>query len=227
MYILGIIPARKNSKGIPHKNWVPLCNKPLIEYTIQAAKASMLDDWVITTDDEETAKGGHVLRPPELARDDTPMLPVAQHVISAYENGQRIDAVMILQPTSPLRTAEDINQSIIRFLEPDYYRDGKEQYLDSLVSVTYGIHPIKSYDLQEGCIPTPFVKQKPYDKYQHRCYTRNGAIFITRRDLLDSGGLIGDNPGFYVMPKGRSVDVDDYEDLMIAEALLKYGRGLH
>ncbi len=209
MYIIGVIPARRNSKGIPRKNWYPLCGKPLIDYTINAAKASMLDDWVISTDDEETAKDGHILRPAELSRDDTPMLPVIQHAVSSYENGQRIDAVMILQPTSPLRTSEDINQSIMSFYESD---------IDSLVSVTEGIHPIKSYDFD--CLP--FFKQKPYNKHQHRCYTRNGAIFITRRELLDRDRLVGDNPGFYVMPKTRSIDIDTYEDAHIAEALLRF-----
>lgn len=206
--ILGIIPARGGSKGIPFKNIHPLNSKPLIDYTIEAAQKSMLSDIILTTDDYKIAErfDNYTIRPPELAQDDTPMLPVIQHALKEY--GKSVDAVMILQPTSPLRTVEDINTAIALFNKGNS---------ECLVSVCNGIHPMKSYTM-EG---KPLMEQIPYDKHLHGCYTRNGAIFITSKKLLDSGRLFDDRPLLYVMPKTRSIDIDDYEDLEMAEALLR------
>jgi CMP-N,N'-diacetyllegionaminic acid synthase len=215
--ILGIIPARGGSKGIKNKNLIPLNGIPLIQYTIREALNSNLSDLILTTDSVDIAKQyvpyKTILRPPELAQDETPMLPVIQHALGVYN--KPVDAVMILQPTSPLRLAEDINKAIEEFLTYNInYADA-----DSLVSVYNGIHPMKSYDYQ--C--KPFFEYEPYDKHIHKCYTRNGAIFIVRKDLLDKGKLVGEKPLFHIMPKYRSIDIDDYEDLMLAEALLKRG----
>ena len=215
--LLGVIPARGGSKTIPRKNLHPLNGKPLIDYTIEAAKASKLDDFVVSTEDEEIKEHCSqfckvIVRPDELAQDATPMLPVVQQAVQEYEakTGNTVDAVMLLQPTSPLRTAGDIDEAIEMFINSN---------IDSLVSVYEGIHPVKSYD-QDG---RPFLPQVPYDKHKHQCLTRNGAIFITRRDLLDSGRLIGDSPLFYVMPKSRSIDIDDMDDLLVTEAILSKG----
>jgi CMP-N-acetylneuraminic acid synthetase len=136
------------------------------------------------------------------------MLPVIQHAVNVF--GRPVDAVMTLQPTSPLRTAEDINKA----LEVWYSVRSR-----CLVSVCEGIHPKKSYDAQGR----PFFEQVPYDKHRDLVYTRNGAIFITSIDLLNEGRLFDESPHLYLMPKTRSVDVDDLEDLAIAEALLKCG----
>ena len=205
MFVLGIIPARGGSKGILLKNIHPLCGKPLIQWTIQEALNSTLDDLVISTDSTEIAKYYKTIwRPSELAQDDTPTLPVIQHVLEQYKQA---DAVMILQPTSPLRIAEDIDTAIFLLAHSN---------ADSLVSICQGVHPVKSYD-EDG---TPFLHQVPYDKHRHKCYTRNGAIFLAKRELIESGRLIGDTPILYEMPKSRSIDIDDYEDLSIAEAIL-------
>ena len=230
--LLGVIPARGGSKTIPRKNLHPLNGKPLIDYTIEAAYASKLDDVVISSDDPAIIRRYKKVnkRPQALAGDSTPMINVIIHTVRMYEDlmGLEVDAVMTLQPTSPLRTAEDIDTCIGLFEQPvpSHIRlvDVPERHYDSLVSVIWGVHPIKSYRLEEGNELEPFVPQEePYDKHKHKCLTRNGAIFITRRDLLDSGRLIGDSPLFYVMPKSRSIDIDDYEDLLIAEALLQKG----
>lgn len=199
MHVIGIIPARGGSKGIIRKNLYPLCGKPLIDYTIEAACASYLDNYLISTDDPEIAKRcGAILRPAELARDDTPMLPVIQHAVRAYYG--KVDAVMILQPTSPLRTAADINEALRLFVGGD---------ADSLYSGYYlGI---------KG--------KEPYDKYKTKPhFQRNGAIFLTRCDLLNKGKLWSDDVLEYEMPKSRSVDVDDMDDMFICECLLSKGR---
>jgi CMP-N-acetylneuraminic acid synthetase len=211
MNILGIIPARGGSKGIPMKNIYPLNGKPLIQYTLNAALSSNLVDVVVTTDSMEIARrcyheGNVIMRPPELAQDDTPMLPVIQHAIKEY--GALIDAIMILQPTSPLRTVEDINESIRLFSE------GKAE---CLVSVCDGIHPIKSYD----ATGEPLMKQIPYDKHLYRCYTRNSAIFISTIGLINSGKIFDDKPLLYLMSKTRSIDIDYQVDMEMAEALLR------
>ena len=213
--ILGIVTARGGSKGIPKKNVYPLNGKPLIQYTLDEALQSNLCDLILTTDDEEISRYYYktVTRPPHLAQDDTPKLPVIKHALEVY--GQPVDAVMILQPTSPLRIAEDINKAIGDFINFNKYVGNA----DSLVSVCEGVHPIKMYDHE--C--KPFFEYEPYDKHVHKCYQRNGAIFIATKELIDSGRIVGDNPLFHVMPKSRSIDIDDYQDLMMAEAMLKVG----
>jgi len=121
MRVLGIVTARGGSKGIPRKNIVPLLGKPLLAYTAQAALAAQrLTRTVLSTDDEEIAEVGRAwglevpfLRPRELARDDTPTIPVLQDVVRKLEaSGEHYDAILTLQPTTPLRRPEDIDGAI-------------------------------------------------------------------------------------------------------------------
>ncbi len=225
IFTLGVIPARGGSKTIPRKNLYPLNGVPLIAYTILAAQGSKLDDFIVTTDDDEIAAyseslGAKVIRrPAELAQDDTPMVPAVQHAVEEYEyrwgdtvdpdDYVHVDAVCLLQPTSPLRTAEDIDRAL------EGARD-----VSSLVSVAEGVHPMKSYVEEDG--RWRGFEWIPYDRHKDRCLTRNGAIFIVTRELLDKGILV-QNPRLYLMPEERSVDVDDQYDLLVAEALLKAG----
>ncbi len=215
---MGVIPARGGSKSIPRKNLYPLNGVPLIAYTILAAKASRLDDFIVTTDDDmirEVAEqyGAKVIRrPAELGQDDTPMVPVVQHAVAEYErDGEYVDAVCLLQPTSPLRTAEDIDGALSMFAA--WYP------CHSLVSVYAGIHPKKCYT-SEGltfALPDSLV----YRKQDDHSWTRNGAIFLIRREWLDEGRVFGGAPVMFEMPKTRSIDIDDMEDMAIAEALLQ------
>jgi len=122
MYILGIIPARGGSKSVPKKNIRLLAGKPLIAYTIETAqKCKMLDRTVISTDDDEIADvakkyGGDVpfMRPEELALDSSPMVPALQHAVSFIEKNEnvRVGMVVLLDPTSPFRRIEDIEECI-------------------------------------------------------------------------------------------------------------------
>lgn len=205
--ILGIITARGNSKSIPDKNIVKLGGIPLICYTLHETKKSKLDDYVLSTNDKKIAQYTDkvIYRPEHLCKDDTPHAPVLKHAMLEYEKTHgKVDAVMTLQPTSPFRLTEDINNAV------DMYKGG------SLVSVCKGIHPKKSYIDGKPC-----YEQTPYLKQKDKCYTRNSAIFITARDLIMHGKVYTDTPQFYIMPKTRSIDIDDYEDLMIAEYVLK------
>jgi CMP-N-acetylneuraminic acid synthetase len=121
--ILGVIPARKGSKGIENKNTYHLCGKQLIEYTVEAAKKSKLDSVLITTDDIAILNEyGGINRPSDLCQDGILMNPVIQHAVKEFEKSIGmlvVDAVMVLQPTSPLRTTEDINKAIDVFNQND------------------------------------------------------------------------------------------------------------
>ena len=205
------MPARGGSKTLPRKNVLPLCGKPLIRWTIDEALRSTLNALVVTTDDAEIAShcsDVHVLmRPPELARDDTPMLPVVQHALASW-HGRKADAVVLLQPTSPLRLAADIDVTL-EMLE----------WASCVVSVERGVHPVKLYD----AAVLPFAKQVPYDKRAHACWARNGAIFGMLARLPESGRLLDDLPQTLPMPRSRSIDIDTEEDFFMAEALIKAG----
>lgn len=199
--ILGIIPARAGSKGIPKKNLYELNGNPLIYYTIEAAMESNLDEFIISTDDEEIIKlYGGSMRPDHLAADDTPMLPVIKHCIEEYEeiNG-RVDAICLLQPTSPLRTKDHINEALELFKGESSLYSGYKM-------------GIKTRD-------------KVYDKHKvgpH--FQRNGAIFICTRELIFQDKLWDEFVVEYEMPKSVSVDIDDMDDMYVAGCILENRR---
>jgi|SaaInlStandDraft_3_1057020.scaffolds.fasta_scaffold57258_2 CMP-N,N'-diacetyllegionaminic acid synthase len=216
MKILGIIPARGGSKGIPKKNIKLLSGKPLIAYTIEAAMDSKLDRVIVSTDCDRIAEvskkcGAEVfMRSSELAEDKTPTLPVLQDVVSRLD--ERYDAIMTLQPTSPLRTVDDIDRSIKLF--------SSDKGADSLVSVV---------ELPHQCTPEKLMNLKGKyltgsNKISQRqsirtMYVRNGAaIYITRIENLDKyifgGALLP-----FVMKKINSFDIDDMQDWDIVEAI--------
>jgi CMP-N,N'-diacetyllegionaminic acid synthase len=200
MNILGVIPARAGSKGIKNKNIYPICGKPLIEWTIEEIMCSSLDNYVVTTDDRRTfiTYTNALLRPSHLARDDSHIIDELRRIL--YRPVCReVDAIMLLQPTSPLRTAEDIDNCIKLFKESD---------ANSLYSGYYiGIKH----------------KDSVYDKHTSpKHFQRNGAIFITKRELIEQGKLWDDTVIEYEMPLSRSIDIDTMDDMMIAEALLKH-----
>lgn len=225
-YILGIIPARGGSKGIPNKNIFPLKGRPLIAYTIEAAKGShLLDDFFVSTDAEVIAKVARAksaqvpfIRPNEIAKDDTPMVSVLQHAIKWYEEKHRINmtAVVTLQPTAPLRLASDIDGAISLFL--------RNPEADSLITCynALNVHPNYMY-VREGGRMITLMKERSMLRRQEfePVYVRNGAVYITRRDLIMEGGrIVGDKPLGYIMPRERSVNIDEPFDLELALFLL-------
>ncbi|MBW2003013.1 MAG: acylneuraminate cytidylyltransferase family protein [Deltaproteobacteria bacterium] len=204
MFILGIIPARGDSRGIPNKNIYPLCGKPMIEYTIEAAEESMLDDWLVFTDKYFQYKNYGITEPKEFAYSSSWKIEFSQYCVNEYEKKyNKVDAVMLLQPTSPLRTAEDINKAIAYFKKYQY------SGWNSLYS---------GYNMR--------IKHKEkLDSKENGDFhfQRNGAIFITKIDLLNKGKL-WDKVIEYQMPKSRSIDVDDMDDFYIVESILKNPR---
>lgn len=225
--VLAIITARGGSKSIPRKNIADLNGKPVIAYSIEASKKSKsLTDTIISTEDKEiadTAKsyGGNVpfIRPSELAQDNTPHAPVLQHALREYEkiSGIVYDYILTLQPTSPLRNSEDIDRAIriAQEKKPDCvvslerFTDlslGKLKYLegDEVVDAVASERP------QEGL---PRQMRKPL-------YRRNGAIFLTKRDVLLKGSVYGSRVLGFEMPAERSVDLNGLIDLKFAEFII-------
>lgn len=220
--ILGIIPARGGSKRIPKKNIIKLKGQPLISYTINAGlKSKKIDRLVVSTDDREIARvskdcGAEVMmRPENLARDETPTLPIIRHVIKELEKSNYSpDMVMILQPTSPMRTSVDIDNAIGMMLK---------KRADSLVSVCLANENARwTYTIRRGNIE-PFTKTKKHQREQTLLvYKKNGAIYLAKKDTLMKNDKVFDRGSLaFVMPKERSIDIDEPIDLKTAEMLLR------
>lgn len=226
MTSIAIIPARSGSKGLPDKNIKLLHDKPLLAYSIEAAEKSGLFDCIhVSTDSERYEQiareyGADVpfLRNEELSGDTAGSLDVVRWVLGQYAaRGQRFDMVTLLQPTSPLREAEDIKQAYHLF---------EEKAADAVVSVCEMDHsPLWSNTLPEDGSMDGFLDQvADAGRQQLPTYYRiNGAIYMLRTALLAEGapGLYREGTYAYVMPKERSVDIDDALDFAIAETILK------
>lgn len=220
--ILGIIPARGGSKGVPGKNIRDLAGKPLIAWTIEAAKKTRyIDACIVSTDNEKIREvsekwGGYCpfLRPTEIAQDDSSSVDVVLH---GMEEMPGYDYVVLLQPTCPLRLPQDIDGCIEKCISHG---------VESCVSVTESEHsPYWMYSMDENGILCPILNLD-YDSWYQRqklpkTYQLNGAVYVARVDfvrqhhrLLDKG-TIG-----YVMPKENSYDIDTSIDFEIAELVM-------
>lgn len=218
---LAVITARSGSKGLKDKNIKLLKGKPLMAYSIDAALESGLFDCVhVSTDSEQYAQiareyGADVpfLRDAELATDTAGTWETMRAVVRKYEKlGKVFDTVTLLQPTSPLRDADDIKQAFQVF---------KERDAESVVSVCEADHSPKicntlgEANSMEGFIDTSSVgRRQDLGTY----YRINGAIYIQTTDvLMNEKNLYGPNSYAYVMNKVHSVDIDDAFDFMVAE----------
>jgi CMP-N,N'-diacetyllegionaminic acid synthase len=229
MRVLGIVTARGGSKGIPRKNIALLLGKPLLAYTADAAlSAKRLTRVVLSTEDEEIARIGRqcgldvpFLRPVELAGDDTPTIPVLQDVVRRLEEGgEHYESILTLQPTNPLRLAEDIDGSI-KLLE--------ESGADSVISfVDVGEkHPARmKFVSPDGRVTDPpfaeaFEGQRRQDL--PKLYLREGSIYLTRRTvLMEQNSLKGADCRAWIIPQERYCNIDTPFDLFLAEQMLKY-----
>ncbi|MFI5447148.1 cytidylyltransferase domain-containing protein [Polaromonas sp. UC242_47] len=221
MNTFALIPARGGSKGIPRKNIKLIAGKPLIVWTIEAAlRSSLLSAVVVSTDDPEIADvarraGAQVpfMRPSELALDQTPGLDPVLH---ALDQLPQYDSVLLLQPTSPLRTTEDIDACL---------RLAMQQHARSAVSVSEAdTHPYWTYRLTKDQALSRFVDAEPIARRQDlpQAFALNGALYFADANWLRSSGtLVGPETLAYVMAKERSVDVDTPLDWKMAELLLK------
>jgi len=227
--VLALIPARGGSKGVPRKNIRLVCGKPLIAYTIETALAAknVLTRVLVSTDDAEIAEiarryGAEVpfLRPADLANDTAAMIPVIQHAVRFAEEDEKLryDWVCLLQPTEPFRTAHDIEQSL------SLARAGG---CDSVISVVqvFSVHPMLMKRIDENRLLPYCVDEKEGTRrqdYMPPAYMRNGAIYLSRRDvLMNQNSIWGDVIRPYVMPPERSVGVDSELDMKLVQLLIE------
>ena len=229
MIVLGLIPARGNSKGIPRKNIAPLAGRPLISWTIEACRAAKLVDRVVlSSDDQEILAVGRqwgaecpFVRPAELARDDTPALPVIRHAVEKLTeiDGYVPDAVALLQPTSPLRTARHIDEALALLQRSD---------ADSVVSVVRVPHQFNPYSVmvRDGPYVKPYLawdEKRNLRQSKPQFWARNGAAIYAFRYqcLMQKGSIFGERILAYEMERADSVDIDEPLDLEIAELLMQ------
>lgn len=224
---LAIITARSGSKGLADKNIKPLSGKPLIAYTIEAALgARVFDEVMVSTDSQEYATialdyGASVpfLRSEQLSNDTASSWEVVKDVLAKYaEAGKNFDTVTLLQPTSPLRSAEDIVEG---------HRLLGEKNADAVIAVCEMEHsPLWSNTLPGDLSMSGFIDEDILKKNRQALptyYRINGALYIMRTEyLLNDGNPYGDRSYALVMPKANSIDIDDMEDFLMAEFLLNY-----
>jgi|TARA_Y100000310_G_scaffold344034_1_gene454673 N-acylneuraminate cytidylyltransferase/CMP-N,N'-diacetyllegionaminic acid synthase len=229
--ILAVITARGGSKEIPRKNIKKLGGRPLISYTIESAKKSdLITNLIVSTDDKEIADvskkyGADVpfMRPKELSQDNTPHLPVIQHAVSFMEDklGITFDYVVILQPTSPFRTEEDIDGTIQKLIDTN---------ADSAVSICQwkGTHPISAKKLEGDKVLPYFVEETTTRRQDlQKVYQRSSAVYVIKHDkIMEKNQKVGENivrgniVG-YTVPKERSIDIDGPLDFIKAEYMLR------
>lgn len=227
--VLGVVPARGGSRGIPRKNLKMLAGKPLIAYILEAAlQAKTLDRVIVSTEDEEVAAvareyGVEVpfLRPKDLARDEVSLIPVVKHAMEYLDNqGWRANIVVSLQPSSPLTEPADIDNAVNKMIETG---------CDSVVSV-YQIerqHPYWAMKLDEDRLIPVYPEGFRFLQRQELppLYVLVGAIYVRRRELLEKWSskdfaLGGDVRGIVMSPE-KSIDINEPMDFLVAEAILK------
>ena len=224
--MMGLITARVGSRGLPGKNILSFCGKPLIAYTVEAAlQSGCFESVLASTDSQEIADvclkyGAEVpfLRPEDLAADDAKSRDVVLHALDFVEQKAPADSVCLLQPTSPLRSAEDIRQAVSIF---------RKNSADSVISVTEYSHPIQwAVSLSEdGRISETSVLKPSRRQDLSVCYHPNGAIYIFNAEFIRrSESYIGKNTYSLIMPPERSVDIDTPFDFLLAEFIYTHIR---
>ena len=227
--ILALIPARGGSKGVPRKNIRNVGGRPLISYSIESALAVGKDFHrvIVSTDDPEIAEiskkfGAEVpfIRPNNLGGDKIPMLPVIKHAIQFVEEQDNIklDWVFLLQPTAPMRSSGDIKAAI---------NLAKKGDCDSVISVVqvFAVHPILMKRIENDQLLPFCIEEKEGTRrqdYQPPAYMRNGAVYLTRRDvLMERNSIWGDIIKPYIMPEERSLNIDNEMDLKLVDSVIK------
>ena len=223
--MIAIITARGGSKGLPRKNILPFCGKPLIAHTITAARGCAgVDRIIVSTDDAEIAAVSRIygaevpfMRPEALATDQARSRDVVLHALSFFEGqGEVIETFCLMQPTSPLRTAADMNAAITMFCERD---------AESVISVAPYDHPVQwAMEIRDDQVLVPREKE---NFVQRQClatyYRPNGAIYMFNTDFYKrSNDYIGSRTYAYIMPPERSVDIDTRLDFILAETVAQY-----
>lgn len=227
MNILGVIPARRGSKGLPGKNRLLLGGIPLIAHTIRSAKKSLsLCDHIVSTNDPgirdmARCEGGNApfLRPSLLSGDKALIWPVVRHAVSYWEreNDRILGAVALLQPTSPLRTSSDIDKCVERF-----NKTGSDICATVTVSHNSPFFNMVHYPSRRSPFVQPMssmMRSNSRRQMVPSVYVLNGAVYVVRRNLLDQLSNLFQVRRLAVseMPLCRSVDIDTEDDFAMAE----------
>lgn len=225
MRVVGLIPARGGSKGIPGKNIAPCAGKPLLAWTCEAALSSRgLARTILSTDSESIAAVGRAcgvevpfLRPAELSADDTPSIDVMRHALDWLRaDGETVDALALLQPTSPLRTARHIDEALTLF------EAMKADTLVSVVAVPHRFHPQSIMQEQDGVL-LPFEGDRTTTRRQDLppLWARNGPAILVVAAAVLASGLYGKRTIGYRMAAEDSLDIDEPADLRAASLLFR------
>jgi N-acylneuraminate cytidylyltransferase len=222
--ILGLVPARAGSKRLPGKNFRDLCGSPLVAWTLDAAITSgQLADVVVSTDDprvEQIARAKSVeclFRPPELATDQASSVDVLIHALDQLRlQGRFYDAIMLLQATSPLRGAKEIQEAAALYRKhPDcsVVSMCPSEYRPQWMAEPDASGMIRNFSPAVPCsVPAPL--------------RLNGAIYIVPcKHLRETGGMYTERTVPYVMPRSLSLDIDTEEDFFLCECLMARRRG--
>ena len=227
---LAIIPARGGSKSIKNKNLYLIKKKPLIYYTIKSAiNSKFLNTILLSTDSIKIAnyvkKFSKIkipfLRPKKLAGDKILTLPVLKYTLLRYEKifKNKFDFVVLLQPTSPLRTSNDIDNSI-KLLN--------KKKTDSLISVTSvgANHPLRMKKILKNKRLNNYISQKNTDNMNPRqtlpkVFIRNGAIYIASRELILKNKISSKKTIAYEMSEDKSINIDNYKDIILLKHVMK------
>jgi CMP-N-acetylneuraminic acid synthetase len=226
LLVLGLVPARGGSKGVPGKNVRPLAGHTLLEYTARAARESgVLDRVILSTDSFEIADAGRraglevpFMRPAALAADDTPMVPVIEHALGEIaRHGWSPDIVVLLQPTSPLRRPEHIRDAVAMLRETE---------ADSVVTVVeLPRHLSPDYVMRiEAGVLRPFLPEgaRVTRRQDARpAYSRDGTVYAFRRETVERfGNIYGDDSRPLLVQPAESLSIDTPEDWAAAERIL-------
>lgn len=226
--VLGLVVARGGSKGLPGKNVRDLCGKPLIGWTIDVARAARcLDAVVVSTDDKTIAEvasrhGAEVpfIRPAALASDTASSVDVVVHAIDFLAAaGRTFDIIVLLEPTSPLREPGDIDGAVARLVKSG---------AGSIVSVCRAevTHPAFMYRLGAGAHLTPFLDRQPNGLRRQELepvYYLEGTIYASHVTVLkERRSFYHDDTIAYEVPKWKSIEIDDLDDFLMAEAIAKH-----
>jgi len=227
MRILGLIPARGGSKGIPGKNIKPLRGKPLLQYTFEAAKNSkLLNNVILSSEDEAIIEIAKQLelevpfkRPINLAEDSSSSLEVVQHALNYYlKQGINFDAVCLLQPTTPFRKDGFIDECILKF------KDGNFDSLVSVREVPKEYNPHWVFEENQGALKIATGEKEIISRRQDlpKAYHRDGAVYLTKTEvLLNENSLFGKNIGFIDTTNSPYANIDTQEDWKKAEEMLE------
>jgi CMP-N-acetylneuraminic acid synthetase len=224
--VLGLVPARGGSKGVPGKNVRPLAGRTLLDYTAGAARDSgIVDRIVLSTDSEEIAEAGRraglevpFMRPAPLAQDDTPMLPVIEHAIMALvESGWTPDVIVLLQPTSPLRRPWHIRDAVTTL------RETKADSVVTVVELPRHLSPDYVMRIEDGLLRPFLPNGAGVTRRQdaRAAYSRDGTVYACWRYTIDRfGSLYGDRCHPLIVSAADSLSIDSPDDWAEAERRL-------